>query len=264
MAEKKEAKKEEKPKGAEKGKPPEKGKEAPKVAEKGKPMEGEKKAEEVAKPEAKEAKAAVPEGPAIYKVKKAKAKKEKKEEGPVYTKAHPSNLKYGKNPMRGIRIEKVVVNIGVGEGGEKLVKAQKVLELVTKHKSVQTISKTTNRDLGIRKGMPIGAKVTLRGKDAVEFLKMALDARDNKLQSWSFDREGNFSFGIADYTDFPGQKYSPDIGIFGMDVCVTLRRPGSRVSKRQRARSRIPISHRLSQEEAMKFVKENFNVEVVM
>ena len=59
------------------------------------------------------------------------------------------------NAMREIRIDKVVVNIGVGEAGERLVKAQKVLEMVTGHKSVQTSSRTINRDWGIRKGMPI-------------------------------------------------------------------------------------------------------------
>ena len=55
------------------------------------------------------------------------------------------------NVMRDVRVEKVVVNIGVGEAGERLVKAQKVLEMVTGQKSVETISKTVNRDLGIRK-----------------------------------------------------------------------------------------------------------------
>ncbi len=272
MAKKEEPKKDDKAaKGAEKGKAPEKGKEAAaapvKGGEKGKPAEkgkeGEKKPEEGAA-EVKAAPVAAEEGPAIYRVKKVKAKKVKKEEGPVFTKAHPSSIKYAKNPMRRIEVEKVVVNIGVGEGGEKLVKAQKVLELVTKRKSVQTISKTTNRDLGIRKGMPIGAKVTLRAKEALEFLKVALDVKDNRLQLWSFDKEGNFSFGIPDYTDLPGQKYSPEIGIFGMDVCVTLRRPGARVAKRLRERTRIPTSHRISQEEAMKFVSDKFNVEVVM
>ncbi len=58
--------------------------------------------------------------------------------------------------MRIIRVEKVVVNIGVGDAGEKLIKAEKVLNMLTDRKPVRTISKTTNRDLGIREGMPIG------------------------------------------------------------------------------------------------------------
>ena len=117
------------------------------------------------------------------------------------------------NPMRQLRIEKITVNIGVGEAGEKLVKAQKVLDMVTGHKSVQTLSKTVNRDLGIREGMPLGCKVTLRGEDAEKFLARALNIRENRVYSYSFDKEGNMSFGISDYTDFDGMKYDPEIGL---------------------------------------------------
>jgi large subunit ribosomal protein L5 len=70
------------------------------------------------------------------------------------------------NSMRDIKIDKVVVNIGVGEAGEKLIKAERVLELLTSRKPVRTLSSTTNKDLGIRKDMPIGCKVTLRGDPA--------------------------------------------------------------------------------------------------
>jgi large subunit ribosomal protein L5 len=167
------------------------------------------------------------------------------------------------NPLREPQIEKVVVNIGVGEGGEKLIKAERVLELLTHHKPVRTISRTTNKDLGIRKGMPIGCKVTLRGNDAHEFLKKAFWVKDNKIAHYSFDPEGNFSFGISDHIDFEGMKYDPSIGIFGMDVCVTLKRPGLRVAKRKRARRSIPKRHRLTPEETQEFLKKEFNVEVV-
>ena len=73
--------------------------------------------------------------------------------------------------MRDLHVEKVVVNIGVGEAGERLVKAEKVLEMVTGQKPVETISKTVNRDLGIRQGMPLGCKVTLRGDVAEDFVR---------------------------------------------------------------------------------------------
>jgi len=135
--------------------------------------------------------------------------------------------------MRDLHIDKVTVNIGVGEAGEKLVKAQKVLEMVTGQKSVQTISKTVNRDLGIRVGMPLGCKVTLRGEAADSFLKRALLIRENRVYEYSFDRDGNMSFGISDYTDFDGMKYDPEIGIFGMDVNVVIRRVGGPVSRRE-------------------------------
>jgi len=161
------------------------------------------------------------------------------------------------------RVEKVVVNIGVGEAGEKLVKAEKVLEMVTHQKPLRTISKTTNKDLGIRWGMPIGCKVTIRKKAAEEFLKTAFWVKENKITSYSFDPQGNFSFGISDYTDFPGQKYNPEIGIFGMDISVVLARPGRRVSERSRASRRIPHSHRLTRQDALDWVKRKYAVEVV-
>jgi large subunit ribosomal protein L5 len=167
------------------------------------------------------------------------------------------------NAMREPRVEKVVVNIGVGEAGERLVKAQKVIEMVTGQKSVQTISRTINRDLAIRKGMPLGCKVTLRGDPAEDFLEKALEIREHRIPVYSFDREGNMSFGIADYTDFPGMKYDPEIGIFGMDVSVVLRRAGNRVTQRPILRRKLPPGHRMDRGEAIEFMRSKFSVEVI-
>lgn len=165
--------------------------------------------------------------------------------------------------MRTLRIEKTVVNIGVGEAGERLLKAQKVLEMLTHQKPVETLSKTTNKDLGIRKGMPIGCKVTLRGDKADDFLKRALWVKNNRLASYNFDPEGNFSFGIPDYTDFEGMKYDPEIGIFGMDISVTLKRPGYRVTNRRRGTAKLPVGHRVTREEGITFMQERYEVEVI-
>ena len=165
--------------------------------------------------------------------------------------------------MRDLHVEKVVVNIGVGEAGERLVKAEKVLEMVTGQKPVETISKTVNRDLGIRQGMPLGCKVTLRGDVAEDFVKKALVIREMRVPEYSFDKEGNMSFGISDYTDFEGMKYDPEIGIFGMDISVVLRRPGNRVTQRALLRRRVPKSHRVCRDEAIQFMKDKFEVEVV-
>lgn len=168
------------------------------------------------------------------------------------------------NPMRNLHVSKVTVNIGVGEAGEKLVKAQKVLEMVTGQKSVQTISKTVNRDLGIRVGMPLGCKVTLRGEAADDFLKRALIIRENRVYEYSFDKEGNMSFGISDYTDFDGMKYDPEIGIFGMDVNVVVRRVGGeRVEKRALRPAKSPKDHRVARDEAINYMKETYNVQVI-
>lgn len=165
--------------------------------------------------------------------------------------------------MRDVRIEKTVVNIGVGEAGERLIKAQKVLEMLTGQKPVETISKTTNKDLGIREGMPIGCKVTLRGEKAEDFLKRALWVKNNRLANYNFDPEGNFSFGVPDYTEFEEMKYDPEIGIFGMDVSVSLKRPGYRVTKRRRRTSKIPTRHRVTREEGIQFIRDRFEIEVV-
>jgi large subunit ribosomal protein L5 len=165
--------------------------------------------------------------------------------------------------MRDIRVEKVVVNVGVGEAGEKLVKAQKVLELVTKQKSVQTLSHQAVRDWGVRRNMPIGTRVTLRGEAADVFLKAALEIRNNRLPGYSFDPRGNVSFGIQDYTDFPGMKYDPEVGVFGMDVAVSLQRPGFRIARRAVRARKIPRRHRVSREEGMTFMRDRYKVEVV-
>ena len=171
------------------------------------------------------------------------------------------NAKKAKNVMRLPVIDKVVVNIGVGEAGDKLTKAEKVIEMITKHKPVRTHAKITNKDLGVRFGMPIGVKVTLRGKAAQEFLKTALWTRENKLYMWSFDNDANFAFGIQEYTDFPGMKYDPNIGIFGMDICVTMIRQGFRIRNRRKEQKKIPKNNRLTEDEVRDYLTKAFSVE---
>ena len=167
------------------------------------------------------------------------------------------------NPMRALAIDKVVVNIGVGEAGEKLIRAEKVINLLTGRKPLRTISSTTNRDFGIRKMMPIGCKVTLRKGDAENFLKRAFWIKQNKIASYSFDSCGNFSFGVSDYTDFKDMKYDPEIGIFGMDVCVSMKRNGYRISKRKMRCRKLSSKQRISKDEAYDFLRREFDVEVV-
>jgi large subunit ribosomal protein L5 len=168
-----------------------------------------------------------------------------------------------KNPMLQPHVEKVVVNIGVGEGGDKLVKAEKVMSMVTGAKPARTLSKVTNRDWGLREGSPIGVRVTLRGEAAEAFIKKALDIRQFKVPDYSFDDGGNLNFGVADYTDFPGMKYDPEIGIFGMDIAVVIERPGGRVRRRRIESRKIPKEHKVSREEAMDLMRSKFNVEVI-
>jgi len=165
------------------------------------------------------------------------------------------------NPMQNIRIEKITLNIGCGESGEKLDKAKKLLENLINKKIV--ITKTHKRTtFGMTKGRPIGCKVTLRGKDAEEFLKKALDTVDFKLSKNVFDKQGNFSFGIKEHISIPGVKYDPDIGIFGMDVCVSLERPGFRI-KRKKFSQKIGKKHLIKPEEAIDWIVKNYKVEIL-
>ena len=163
--------------------------------------------------------------------------------------------------MREIKIEKLTVNIGCGESGEKLEKARKLLAGLTGKKIVTT--KTSNRTtFGMAKGRPIGCKVTLRGKDAKEFLERVLEAVDKKIAKTVFDSSGNFSFGIKEHIDIPGVEYDPEIGIFGMDVTVTLERPGYRV-KRKKISHKVGKKHIIKPEEAEEWVVKNYGVELI-
>ena len=168
------------------------------------------------------------------------------------------------NPMMMPRISKVCVNIGVGEGGDRLLNAENVLEMVTGVKPQRTLGKIQNRDLKVRVGAPIGCKATIRDGDKIkQFLADAFSCRENVIPSWNFDREGNLSFGVRDYTDFPGQKYDPDIGIFGMDINVVLERPGHRISRRRRAKSKIPIKHKVTADESRTWFTDNYNIKIL-
>jgi len=161
------------------------------------------------------------------------------------------------------KIAKLTVNIGVGEAGERLKKAEKLLQNLTGHKPVETLSKITSKDWGLRKRMPIGCKVTLRGKDAHDFLSEALNTRENKIANYSFDDEGNISFGIPDHTLFKSQKYDPNVGIFGMDICITMKKPGYRVKHRRIQKRKIPTRHKIKRDETIKFFTDTFKVEVI-
>jgi len=164
------------------------------------------------------------------------------------------------NPMREIRIEKVSINICVGESGAKLEKAKKLIESLTGKKVVETKAKKRS-SFGLSKGRPIGARVTLRGEDASKFLKRVFETKDNRLKKSCFDKNGNFSVGIHEHIDMPDVRYDPKIGIFGMDVCVTMERPGFRVKKRKINR-KIGKKHTIEKEESIKFIKENFKVDI--
>jgi large subunit ribosomal protein L5 len=161
------------------------------------------------------------------------------------------------------RVDKVVVHVGVGESGQRLVNAETIMKTITKQRPVRSIAKKTLPTFGIKKNEPIGAKLTLRGKAAEDFLIIALKAAGNTLKKSQFDKQGNFSFGIEEHTDFPGMRYDPDIGIFGMDVSVALKRAGYRIAMRRVAQKKLPIRQRLNKDDTVEFVSKKFGIEIL-
>jgi large subunit ribosomal protein L5 len=167
------------------------------------------------------------------------------------------------NSMREIVVDKVTLNIGIGKAGQELENAKTLLERLSGSKAVPTHAKVRNPVFHIKKGDIIGTKTTLRGPAAIDFVKKALKVKDFALSSRSFDREGNFSFGVPEYIEFPGAKYDPKIGMLGFDVCVTLRRRGFRVAKRRRAQSRLGRHHRLTKQDGIDFASSALSIKVV-
>ena len=116
----------------------------------------------------------------------------------------------------------------------------------------------------MRKGEPIGVAVTVRGGQAEALAARLFEAKGNSIAGRSFDNFGNFSFGIREHIDIPGVKYDPSIGIIGLDVCVSLSRPGYGIRKRSKHKARVGRSHRITAGEARRFVAGRFGIEVAV
>jgi len=162
--------------------------------------------------------------------------------------------------MRRPQVAKVVAHMSVGVGGEELQQAETILSEITGQEPVRTTATESNRDFDIRTGDPIGAKTTLRDDTAHEFLETALEVAG--VSRSQFDQTGNVSFGVAEHTEFPSQEYDPSTGIYGLDVTVNLVRPGNRISQRDKQTQQIPTRHRVTPEDAIAFLEDEFEVEL--
>ena len=137
--------------------------------------------------------------------------------------------KFGyQNIMQVPKLEKIVVNMGVGEAKENskiLDSAIADLEKITGQKAVTTKAKNSVANFKIREGMPIGCKVTLRGEKMYEFLDRLVNLALPRVRDFrgvnpnAFDGRGNYALGIKEQLIFPEIDYDKIDAVRGMDIC---------------------------------------------
>ncbi|MBI1968873.1 50S ribosomal protein L5 [Candidatus Woesearchaeota archaeon] len=175
------------------------------------------------------------------------------------TPAQPSGTAVGEkisaaNAMKAIHIAKITLNVGAGKDEELLKKGLKLLERLSPVPPVKTITQKRIPGWGLRPGLAIGGKVTVR-KGTEALLRRLLAAKEFTLAASHFDERGNFSFGIPEYVDIEGLEYDPDLKILGLEVAVTIERPGYRIKRRKIRPMCVGKSHQVTKQEAIMFVR---------
>merc|ERR1712178_128696 len=165
------------------------------------------------------------------------------------------------NVMRKVLCDKLIINIAVGESGDRLTKAVRVLQQLSDQTPVENTARYTVRTFGIRRNEKIACHVTVRGEKATDLIERGLKITDYEISAKHFSASGNFGFGVNGHIDL-GLKYDPATGIYGMDFYVVLRRAGYNVAKKKQKRGRIGLAHKITREDAMEWVRQTFNADI--
>jgi large subunit ribosomal protein L5 len=166
------------------------------------------------------------------------------------------------NPMRLIKINKLVINIGTGNDDKLQANARKLLQQISSFKPADSISTKRIPQFKISKGAKIGAFVTVRNEAAKALAKRLFDAVSDKVPERSI-QDNTVNFGIKEYIDINGIKYDPVIGMLGMNVNVSFKRPGLRTELKKRGNGVIRRTHRrISRDELKSYLEKEFGVTV--
>merc|ERR1712139_288440 len=165
------------------------------------------------------------------------------------------------NVMRKVICDKLIINIAVGESGDRLTKAVRVLQQLSDQQPVENKARYTVRTFGIRRNEKIATHVTIRGEKAMDLIERGLKITDYEISQRHFSATGNFGFGVNEHIDL-GLKYDPNTGIYGMDFYIVLCRAGFRVQRKKRKRGTVGINHRITKAEALEWVRTKFQAEI--
>lgn len=161
--------------------------------------------------------------------------------------------------MREVKLEKIILN--VGGVGDKLEKGFKLIQIISGKKAVKVKATKRIPTWGVRPGLEVGTKVTLRGKDAEKMVAKLLPAINNTLKEKQI-RTNTVSFGIHEYIEIPGVEYIREVGIMGFEVTVVFTRAGKRV-ERKKVKAGKARKIAVTPQEIEEFMVNKFKVKIL-
>ncbi|MDO8517205.1 MAG: 50S ribosomal protein L5 [Nanoarchaeota archaeon] len=163
------------------------------------------------------------------------------------------------NSMRDVKIEKVILN--VGGTGDKLEKGFILLQTLSGKKPIKIKAKKRIPTWGVRPGLEVGTKITLRGEDAEKMINKVLPAIDNVLKERQI-KDNFVSFGIPEYIEIPGMEYIREVGIMGFEITIVFTRSGKRIERKKIKRGDAK-RQKVSAEEIKKIMIDKFKTKII-